>query len=70
MNLGKATSKYETWLDGRLRLLQDDVAFKHEQMRLAPFPFLRATYYRWAQIWRDACAAVDRRALPLSFYVT
>src|SRR4051812_16259331 len=25
-------------------------------MRLAPFPFLRATYYRWAQIWRDTCA--------------
>jgi hypothetical protein len=56
MNLAKATAKYEAWLGDRLRLLQDDLAFKHEQMRLAPFPFLRATYYRWAQIWRDVCA--------------
>src|SRR6266436_6285469 len=60
MNLAKATANYEAWLGGRLRLLQDDLAFKHEQMRLAPFPFLRATYYRWAQIWRDACATAAK----------
>ena len=24
-------------------------------MRSAPFPFLRATYYRWAQIWPEVC---------------
>ena len=56
MTLDKATAKYEAWLGGRLRLLGDDLAFKHQQMRLGPFPFLRATYYRWAQTWRDTCA--------------
>src|SRR5262245_28352296 len=60
MNLAKATAKYEAWLGGRLRLLQDDLAFKHEQMRLGPFPFLRATYYRWAQIWRDVCGGAAK----------
>jgi len=60
MNIAKATANYEAWLGGRLRVLQDDLAFKHEQMRLAPFPFLRATYYRWAQIWRDACATAAK----------
>jgi len=31
---------------------------KHEQMAAALFPFLRATYYRWAQIWPDVCGEV------------
>lgn len=55
MNIAKATARYEEWLGKRLRLNADDLAFKHEQMRLAPFPFLRATYYRWAQLWPQIC---------------
>src|ERR1019366_5000121 len=27
----------------------------HAQMRSAPFPFLRATFYRWAQVWPEIC---------------
>jgi Uncharacterized protein conserved in bacteria (DUF2252) len=55
MNFAKATARYEEWLGQHLRLVADDLAYKHEQMRLMPFPFLRATYYRWAQIWPEIC---------------
>src|SRR5580704_11301647 len=55
MNIRKATEKYEAWLGRHLRIVEPDLEFKHEQMRTAPFPFLRATYYRWAQIWIAVC---------------
>lgn len=55
MKITKATAKYEAWLGRRLKIVEADLAFKHEQMRTAPFPFFRATYYRWAQIWADIC---------------
>jgi hypothetical protein len=51
MNIIKANQKYEAWLHGRIPLLQADLEHKHELMSEAPFPFLRATFYRWAQIW-------------------
>jgi hypothetical protein len=57
MKITKATERYEAWLARHLTMVDADLAFKHEQMRSAPFPFLRATYYRWAQIWRQHCPA-------------
>ena len=29
------------------------ISYKHMQMTVGLFPFLRATFYRWVQIWRD-----------------
>src|SRR6202049_4251469 len=55
MKIKKATAKYEAWLGRRLKIVEADLAFKHEQMRTASFPFFRATYYRWAQTWADIC---------------
>lgn len=60
MKFSTATDRYEAWLGRHLRILEEDLNFKHQQMRLAPFPFLRATYYRWAQIWEDVCGAAAR----------
>jgi uncharacterized protein (DUF2252 family) len=57
MNIRKATEKYEAWLARHLKIVEADLAFKHEQMRIAPFPFMRATFYRWAQIWTEICGA-------------
>jgi len=56
MKFEKATTKYEAWLGRQLRIVPEDLAFKHEQMRSGVFPFLRATYYRWAQLWPEVCA--------------
>jgi hypothetical protein len=55
MNIAKATARYEKWLSRHLRLIKTDLVLKHEQMRGDPFPFLRATYYRWAQLWAAIC---------------
>jgi uncharacterized protein (DUF2252 family) len=55
MQFAKATARYEEWLSARLRIVADDLEYKHEQMRSGLFPFLRATYYRWAQIWSEIC---------------
>ena len=60
MNISKATEKYEAWLASHIRLIEQDLQLKHQQMRAAAFPFLRATYYRWAQIWAEVCGAVAR----------
>ncbi len=55
MNFVQATAKYEAWLGRHLRILEEDLEYKHEQMRKLLFPFFRATYYRWAQIWPEIC---------------
>jgi hypothetical protein len=51
MKIKKATKKYEAWLGERLSLIPADLTLKHSRMEEAPFPFLRATFYRWAQLW-------------------
>jgi hypothetical protein len=49
-----------------LRIVEADLATKHEQMRSAVFPFLRATYYRWAQIWEEVCGEAARAPKTLA----
>src|SRR5215471_12638948 len=60
MKFSIATEQYEAWLGRRLRLLQPDLDLKHREMRGTPFPFLRATYYRWAQTWAGICGAAAK----------
>jgi len=55
MNIVKATQHFETWLGLRTRLDKKDLRFKHERMQAGLFPFFRATYYRWAQLWPEVC---------------
>ncbi len=55
MNIQKATEKYEAWLAERTTLVQADLKFKHQQMAVGVFPFLRSTFYRWAQVFPEAC---------------
>lgn len=51
--IAEATRSYERWLGERLRLRRDDLAFKHQQMAADTFSFLRATFYRWSQLWQE-----------------
>jgi len=60
MRIGKATARYEAWLARRLRIVEPDLELKHVEMRSGVFPFLRATYYRWAQIWDGVCGAAAK----------
>ena len=59
MDLFAATERYEAWLGGQLALVAADLRAKHAQMAEGPFPFLRATGYRWAQRWPEVCPDLD-----------
>lgn len=62
MKIQKATSRYEAWLARHLTIVPGDLQLKHQLMASALFPFLRATYYRWAQLWPEVC--VDLTGAP------
>ena len=55
MNFREATAKYENWLAQEIKIVPADRARKHDLMRAALFPFFRATFYRWIQIWPEFC---------------
>jgi hypothetical protein len=65
MNSVDATAKYERWVGRRAPLIAADLARKHDQMAAGPFEFLRATYYRWAQIWAETAGAVADQPVVL-----
>ena len=56
MNIVKATRQFEAWLARHTRIDEKDLRQKHERMKAEIFPFFRATYYRWAQLWPEICA--------------
>ena len=66
MKIAKATDRYEAWLGRHLRLLPEDLKFKHQQMRTGVFPFLRATYYRWAETWPETVPELARAPKALA----
>jgi len=55
VNVVKATRRFEEWLSCRTDLVKNDLRLKHRNMKAGIFPFLRATYYRWAQVWPKVC---------------
>jgi hypothetical protein len=55
MTILAATGDYERWAGKRIDLVRRDLALKHRAMAEAPFPFLRATFYHWVTLWREAC---------------
>jgi len=52
-----SAGRYEAWIRERLgpSLVEADLAAKAAKMREGPFPFLRATYWRWAETVLEAC---------------
>jgi len=66
MNIVKATKKYEAWLGQHIRIVEPDLRFKHQQMAASLFPFFRATFYRWVQVWPEVCPELHRAPHLLS----
>jgi hypothetical protein len=60
MHIREATKAYERWLGQRLPLLPADLSIKHRRMAEGAFEFLRATFYRWAQVWPKVCPELAR----------
>ena len=67
MDIVAATKSYEKWLGDRTKLVLGDLRLKHQFMTAAGFPFLRATFYRWLQVWAEVCpqAAAAPRVLAV-----
>jgi len=62
MDILESTRAYERWLGTHTRLVAADIKRKHQFMAEALFPFFRATFYRWLQLWPTACP--DLRHAP------
>jgi Uncharacterized protein conserved in bacteria (DUF2252) len=53
MNVLEATRSYENWMRGCAPIIKHELRDKHSKMRKDPYQFLRGTYYRWAELWRQ-----------------
>ena len=66
MNIFKATRRYEAWLGERTKLVKSDLLLKHRHMAEAVFPFMRATFYRWMQVWPEVCSGLAKAPMVLA----
>lgn len=62
MNILQATHEYERWSARQVPFVPADLRLKHRMMTQSAFSFLRATCYRWLQVWPEVCA--DLTAAP------
>src|ERR1700704_1714889 len=62
----EATARYEAWLAERIPLVKPDLEHKHRAMSAGIFPFLRATFYRWAARWRALAGDVATAPIVLA----
>ena len=53
MNIVQATRDYEKWLAQQTDPIAADIRRKHVFMAQGVFPFFRATFYRWLQLWNE-----------------
>ena len=66
MNVVKATHRFEEWLGRHTTIVKPDLRLKHQRMAEAVFPFLRATFYRWMQIWPEVSPDLTKAPLVLA----
>jgi len=59
-NVVEATEDFERWVARQVQIVPGDLSLKHRHMAEAVFPFLRATFYRWAQLWPEVCPELSR----------
>lgn len=65
MDIQRCTKAYEQWLGKAIPLVQADLQLKHTRMTESAFAFLRATFYRWVQVWPTVCGELARAPVVL-----
>lgn len=60
-NIFESTDAFEGWMRKRTDVSRRLLKKKHGAMAEGPFPFLRATFYRWAEQWPAACPELAGR---------
>ena len=58
MDIRQATRSYEAWMGRQIKIVRPDLRLKHARMTDSPFVFLRATFYRWIQLWPSVCSSI------------
>ena len=66
MNCKEATESYETWLGEQTPIIKADLLLKHQQMSADVFSFMRATFYRWLELWKETCADLTNAPVVLA----
>ena len=51
----ESTQAFETWMRKRTDISAKLLRKKHRSMAKGSFPFLRATFYRWVELWPEMC---------------
>jgi hypothetical protein len=51
----ESTESFEAWMRKRTDVSKKLLKKKHRRMADGPFPFLRATFYRWVEQWPKVC---------------
>lgn len=59
MNIVDSTASYERWLAEQIPLNPLHLSHKHAHMAEAAFPFMRATFYRFMQLWEIHAQELD-----------
>jgi Uncharacterized protein conserved in bacteria (DUF2252) len=54
----ETTRRYEAWLRRQTDVVESDLRTKHRKMAQDPFTFLRATFYRWLELWPQLCESL------------
>jgi len=57
----ESTAAYEAWMERRANISGRLLERKHRKMAEGPFPFLRATFYRWIEQWPNVCPRLAER---------
>jgi hypothetical protein len=60
-NIFESTDAFEAWMRKRTDVSKRLLRKKHGQMAAGPFPFLRSSFYRWAEQWPRVCPELAER---------
>lgn len=55
LDVVSATESYERWMAAYMSIVRTDLDLKHQRMGENPFVFLRATFYRWLELFPYVC---------------
>ena len=61
-NIFESTKAFEAWMRKRTDVSKRLLKKKHSEMAEGPFPFLRSTFYRWAEQWPAVCPELAGRS--------
>src|SRR3954462_2608133 len=60
-HIADSTRSFEAWMGERADISKRLLEKKHRKMTAGPFPFLRATFYRWVEQWPKVCRGLAGR---------